>query len=160
VRNLADRGCNVQLWIAGGRAGNYEPVLRREIADLGLEDQIRLVGHLDREGVAKLVSAADIFCMASEREGWPNVVHEALACGTPVVATKVGGVPEMIPSEEYGTVVPPGDQEALSSALEAAMLQPWNRETIAALGRARSWPQVAMEVVHEMERVSRESRGG
>jgi len=48
------------------------------------------------------MSAADVFCLASEREGWPNVIHEALACGLPVVATNVGGVPEMIPSDRFG----------------------------------------------------------
>lgn len=161
VGSLADRGCNVQLWIAGGRgrAGDYEPVLRREMADLKLEDRVRLVGHLDREAVAKLVSAADVFCLASEREGWPNVVHEALACGTPVVATRVGGVPEMIPSEQYGIVVPPGDQDALTAALEKALTRTWDREASAALGQARSWQQVATEVVRQMELACREFGG-
>ena len=48
------------------------------------------------------MSAADVFCLASSTEGWPNVVNEALACGTPVVATDVGAVRQMIVSDQYG----------------------------------------------------------
>ena len=50
-------------------------------------------------------NAADLFCLASEREGWPNVLFESLACGTPVVATKVGGIPEILRSEKLGILV-------------------------------------------------------
>ena len=158
VRKLADDGIDVELLIAGGRgrADDYEPALRREITELGLENRVRLLGHLDRLALAKLLSAADVFCLASAREGWPNVVHEAHACGTPVVATNVGGVPEMIPSESFGFVVPPNDPAALHAALKSALSREWDRAAIAAWGQARSWRQVAAEVLREMERVCEE----
>jgi glycosyltransferase involved in cell wall biosynthesis len=97
-----------------------------------------------------------VFCLASAREGWPNVVHEAHACGTPVVATNVGGVPEMIPSENFGLVVPPNDPAALHAALKQALSRQWDRGAIAAWGQARSWRQVAAEVLREMEQVCEE----
>ena len=61
--------------------------------------------------------AADVFCLSSSREGWPNVVHEALACGTPVVATEVGAIPELLCRSEYGLIVPPNDPAALENGV-------------------------------------------
>ena len=102
------------------------------------------------------MSAGDLVCLASSREGWPNVVHEALACGTPVVAADVGAVPEMIPSEAFGIIVPPDDVSALEIGLKKALAQPWDRAEIARWGQARSWQQVAAEVLQEMERALEE----
>ena len=96
LRSLIESGIDAELAIAGGggRGEDYEPTLRQQISEHRLESRVRLLGHLDRESLADLISAADLFCLASSSEGWPNVVHEALACGTPVVATRVGGVPD------------------------------------------------------------------
>jgi teichuronic acid biosynthesis glycosyltransferase TuaC len=155
VRGLLDGGADVMLLIAGGkgRAEDYEPTLRQEIATLGLGERVRLVGHLAPASLARLIAAADVFCLASSREGWPNVVHEALACGAPVVAADVGAVPEMIPSEQFGIVVRPGDVSALEDGLRRALSRQWDRAAIAAWGQMRSWHQVAFEVVHEIEQI-------
>jgi glycosyltransferase involved in cell wall biosynthesis len=97
------------------------------------------------------MSAADVLCLASSSEGWPNVVHEALSCGLPVVATNVGAVPEMIPSDQFGLVVPVGDVPALTEALALALQKPWQRAAIAAWGNSRSWDQVAREALEQMQ---------
>ena len=113
-----------------------------------------------RNGWPQSFSAADLFCLASSREGWPNVVHEAMACGTPVVATDVGGTPDMIPSPLYGSIVPAADQPALESALEEALRTTWDREAIRRWAHARSWEQVAGEVLQQFESVmTSQSRG-
>ena len=80
----------------------------------------------------------------------PNVVHEALACGTPVVATDVGAVPEMLAGGR-GLVVPVNAPARLKEALKTALQKSWDREAISAWARARSWDQVASEVHEEME---------
>jgi teichuronic acid biosynthesis glycosyltransferase TuaC len=113
---------------------------------------------LPQEELAGWMRAADVFCMASRREGWPNVVNEALACGTPVVATDVGAVPEMITSEAYGAIVPPTDDEALERALETALARHWDRTEIARWGQSRGWPEVAREVIGEMGSAIAEKR--
>jgi teichuronic acid biosynthesis glycosyltransferase TuaC len=161
VRALIDGGLDVELLIAGGRgrAEDYEAELRREINDLGLSTRVRLVGHLPPDSLSRLINAADVFCLASDREGWPNVLHESLACGTPVVATDVGAVPEMIPSEQYGIVVRRNDPGALVAALQTALSRDWNRSEIAAWGQSRSWGQVAAEVLREMTAVGDEFAG-
>ena len=72
-----------RLMIAGGigRSGRYAESLRRLVAANGLGDRVTFLGEVTQEGLAELMSAADVFCLASSTEGWPNVVNEALACG-------------------------------------------------------------------------------
>jgi teichuronic acid biosynthesis glycosyltransferase TuaC len=152
VKEMVGVGMPVTYIIAGGtaRVSSYEGKIRAEIAAAGLEKQVRMVGRVSADTLAELMTAADVYCLASNREGWPNVVHEALACGLPVVATDVGAIPEMIPSSAFGTIVPPGDSSALTQALRQALLTDWNRMSIAAWGQARSWDRVAGEVVDAM----------
>jgi glycosyltransferase involved in cell wall biosynthesis len=108
--------------------------------------------------MAELMSAANVVCLASAREGWPNVVNEALACGSPVVATDVGGVPDMLPSDRYGIVVPVDDAGALERALERSLALRWDREAIAAWGMSRSWELVAGEVLNVLSEAVNEKK--
>jgi lipopolysaccharide exporter len=155
VKNLNDRGVRARLLIAGGvgRSGRYAETLRQQVSANGLGDQVAFLGEVTQETLAELMSAADVFCLASSTEGWPNVVNEALACGTPVVATDVGAVRQMIVSNSYGSVVPVHDGEALADALCAALTGQWDHAAISALGRSRSWNQVAEEVLEQMRAV-------
>jgi teichuronic acid biosynthesis glycosyltransferase TuaC len=155
IRGLVDAGHDVHLLIAGGvgRLGNYEEQISRQIGKLGLEERVQLLGEIRPEALAELMSAADLLCLASSREGWPNVVHEALSCGTPVVAADVGAVAEMIPSARFGLIVPPHDPAALEQALGHALATDWDREAIAVWGQSRSWDQVAREVLREMKEI-------
>ena len=79
-------------------AGAFYPAgpeeLQRMIAECGVGERVLMPGAVAHEDLALWYSAADVFCLASAKEGRANVLLEALACGTPVVATEVGGVPE------------------------------------------------------------------
>jgi glycosyltransferase involved in cell wall biosynthesis len=110
-----------------------------------LSEHVFLVGSRPNEELKYWFSAADVSCLTSSREGWPNVVSESLACGTPVVATRVGGVPEVIPSLEFGIIVEP-TVAAITAGLESALGRSWNREVLTAHARARTWDVVAREV--------------
>ena len=147
LSELRREGSRAELWIVGGpgREGRFEAQLRQEVTARGLEEAVHFTGAVQPSLLAEYMSAADVFCLASSREGWPNVVHEALGCGVPAVASDVGGVRDMLASSDYGIVVPPGDQTALTAALGNALRQKWNREQIAAWGRARSWSRVGSE---------------
>jgi len=152
LASLRDKGARPQLAIAGARGpeGAFEEKLRLLVAELGMEADVRFLGQTPPEGLAELMSASDVFCLASTNEGWPNVVHEALACGAPVVATNVGAVPEMLPDERYGVIVPVNDRTALERGLARALAGRWDRQAIAAWGQARSWGHVAGEVLEQM----------
>jgi glycosyltransferase involved in cell wall biosynthesis len=160
IAQLRNEGCRASVWIAGGagREGNFEQQIHDCIRELQMSDQVRMLGQVKAEMLPELLSAADLLCLASSREGWPNVVHEALGCGTPVVATTVGGIADMVPDERYGFLVPPGDNQRLRSALSQALKREWNREEIAAWGSSRSWNQVASEVLATLQHVVAASR--
>jgi glycosyltransferase involved in cell wall biosynthesis len=161
VKGLMAQGIPTQLLIAGGAPGpgvpSYERQLRRLIDDLGAAGFVRLLGHVNAETLSELMAAADVFCLASSREGWPNVVHEALACGAPVVATEVGAVPELLCRSEYGLIVPQRNPAALENALREALLTHWNGSEISAWAHSRSWEQVARDAVEELRQVVSEA---
>jgi glycosyltransferase involved in cell wall biosynthesis len=162
LQQIAPDYPDVRLLIAGGRGreGNFASSIEDQIKRLGLEPRVTLLGRVDPEKMAELMAAADLFCLASSREGWPNVVHEAMACGTPVVATDIGGVPDMVPGEDHGIVIPANDQERLRDALAGALAKNWQREDIAQRAQSRSWSVVADEVYEEMTQVVAETRSG
>ena len=155
LASMSVEGVTPHLAIAGGHGpeGAYEDHLRRLVSELGLQSSVRFLGPVAPETVAEVMSAADVLCLASTNEGWPNVVHEALACGTPVVATDVGAVPYLLAGGRYGVIVPVNDQAALRDALEQSLQKKWDRPAISAWGRSRGWDQVAGEVLEEIQAV-------
>jgi glycosyltransferase involved in cell wall biosynthesis len=100
------------LAVAG--RGPLMNALERQASSLDLQDRFHLLGF--REDVAELLQAADALVLSSAWEGLPNSVMEALSAGKPVVATRVGGVPELVHDGEDGLLVPPGNPQALSDA--------------------------------------------
>jgi glycosyltransferase involved in cell wall biosynthesis len=109
------------------------------------------VGQLKSPDVAAWMDAADIFCLPSHSEGCPNVVLEALSCGCPVVASNVGGIPEIAPPGG-SILIPPHEPDQLAAALRKALARRWDRHEIARLF-ARSWDQVAAETYQVCENV-------
>lgn len=95
--------------------------------------------------VAVWMSAADVATLPSYMEGCPNVVLEALACGRPVVATNVGGIPEIM-NDACGCLVPPRDAAALAQGLNSVLDKTWDPDAISALC-SRSWNSVASEML-------------
>jgi glycosyltransferase involved in cell wall biosynthesis len=134
-----------QLHLAIVGQGPYGETLARRAAAAGTVDRVIMAGRCDAKGIAQWMRAADVFCLPSYSEGCPNVVVEALACGRPVVATRVGGIPELV-NENCGTLVSPRDAVALHAALAAALTKQWEPKEIASTS-TRSWEQVAAETL-------------
>ena len=105
----------VTLVIAGD--GDELPRLRRHARELGIEDRVRFLGSQPRDRVLELFRAADASILSSSWENFPHTVVEALAAGTPVIATTVGGVGEVVRDGENGLLVPAGDVDALAGAV-------------------------------------------
>ncbi|MBS0437039.1 MAG: glycosyltransferase [Proteobacteria bacterium] len=146
---LSAEDADVRLALIGdGVMAAQLPALVRE---RGLGERVLLPGGMEPLQVARWISAADLLTLPSWSEGYPNVVVEALACGTPVVATDVGGTREIL-REGRGLLVPPRDAVALRGALAEALRCDWNREAIAA-SMARSWDDVAAETLGVCEEV-------
>lgn len=137
------------LVLIGSPAGGagYLRRLRNLTRRLGLEGQVRFAGTIDRAAVAAYLNAADLSVLPSHSEGCPNVVLESLACGTPVVATNVGAVPDLLRPSSTGLVVPPGDCVALAEVIGEALRRKWSRQAIRNSIQERTWQTVADEVV-------------
>ena len=102
------------IFVGDGKLGIE---LRSRVQQLGLNDTIQFAGRRPPDEVPSWMAAADLLCLPSRREGCPNVVLEALACGRPVVASNVGGVPELL-SEQNGIVVPPDNPDRLAAGMQ------------------------------------------
>jgi glycosyltransferase involved in cell wall biosynthesis len=125
---------SVRLRIAGD--GPDRGALEAEVARLGLEEAVELLGM--RTDIAELLAAAGVFVLCSDSEGLPMSVLEAMAAGVPVVATAVGGVPELVSDAETGILVPPRDPAALARALGALAADADLRERMGEAGRRRA----------------------
>jgi glycosyltransferase involved in cell wall biosynthesis len=100
--------------------GPMAGALHRRAAELAVEDAVAFVGY--REDAARVASAFDVFVLSSRHEGLPVALLEAMAAGRPVVATRVGGVPEVVRDGGEGILVPPGDPEALAAAMVTVLV--------------------------------------
>lgn len=134
---------------------NLEPggPTERRIAELGLGDAVNVVSGISDAELAALMASAEICCVPSLYEGFSLPTVEAMSCGTPVVASRAGALPEVVGVGPDGTsecalLVEPGDSEALASALRSLLESPTERARLGAAGRQRalerySWTSVA-----------------
>ncbi len=143
IARLLERFPKLRLYVIGD--GVYRPRLEELVRAKQLQEHVFLIGNRPNKELSLWFNAADLSCLISSREGWPNAVSEALACGTPVLATRAGGIPEIITSPERGMFVEP-NVDSIAAGLEQALTKRWNREEIARYSRSRSWDTVAAEV--------------
>jgi teichuronic acid biosynthesis glycosyltransferase TuaC len=97
--------------------GREEGNLKRLAGVLGIQDRVKFLGSVPQEELAAYYGAADALVLASSREGWPNVLLEAMACGTPVVSTRVGGTPEIVAAPEAGVLAEERSAHGIAEAL-------------------------------------------
>jgi glycosyltransferase involved in cell wall biosynthesis len=119
------------LAVGGGSVeGNYEPELRKLVREFALEDDVVFAGQQDHKELYKWLSAADVFCLATSNEGWANVFLEAMACGLPVVTTRVGGNAEAVPEGSCGLFFILENSSEMKEALIEALQRDWDRAGI------------------------------
>ena len=138
----------VRLAIVGGKGAEQDnsAELHALARELGLTDRILFAGAQAPDRVALWLAAADAFVLASDFEGCPNVILEAMACGRPVVATKVGDIERMVP--EFAGILfnDPEDRLALAESMVAVLSRDWEAQRIHDHVAARSWDDVAQRV--------------
>ena len=138
---------NLQVYLVG--EGPDRGLIESAIQSAEASDYIHVMPACSFDEVAVWMTAADLITLPSYMEGCPNVVLEALACGRPVVATHVGGIPEMV-SDECGRLVPPRHPVELARALASVLDKTWDAAAISAHG-SRSWSTVAAELLDIFE---------
>ncbi len=139
--DLKNKHSRLLYLIVGGASpeGDISARLAAQIEALGLSTDVRFLGAMASDRLHKVLSAADIFVLATANEGWANVFLEAMDCGLPVVTTDVGGNREVVSTSDLGMIVRFGDRQALLDAVDSALSADWNREAIIEYARQHSW---------------------
>ena len=122
---------------------DVETTLEKQIKDLGLERHVKLGGF--RPDAISLTKSFDIFAMSSVTEGLGSAMLDAMACQTPVVATRAGGIPEAVVDGKSGLLVPPNDDAALAAAIVKLLRDADLRKSLGAAGRARVVEEFSVE---------------
>jgi glycosyltransferase involved in cell wall biosynthesis/ribosomal protein S18 acetylase RimI-like enzyme len=134
--------------------GPQEAALQQQIARDGLQPAVRLLGR--RGDVPDLLAASDVFVLSTYSEGMSISVLEAMAAGLPVIASRVGGMEELVQPERTGVLVPPHDPEVLSGAIRRLLADPVGRRQMGAAARARIAEEFSVERHAERTRAALE----
>ncbi len=128
--------------------GPERPATEAEVERLGLSDHVRFLGKVN--AVADLLRAADVFLLPSQSESFGLGALEAMACGVPVVASRVGGIPEVVVDGETGALLPVGDVDAMAEAT-VELLEPrrWQRASAAAVSHSRTFDEAKVVPLYE-----------
>lgn len=153
LRNQAHSNLGLIIVGKGGEEGNYEPTLRKRAQDLGVSAHIIWAGAIQNQELARYYSAADLFCLASEKEGWPNVLLEAISCGTPVIAANTWGIPEIIHSKDIGLLVDERTAPAFAKAIDLGLKQDWDPKKLSAYASMHTWENTAQVILNHFHRI-------
>jgi glycosyltransferase involved in cell wall biosynthesis len=137
-----------RLAIIGG--GPLRDECARRAAKLG--GRLIVAGEIGIEGVADWIAASDVLTLPSHHEGTPNVVLEALGSGRRVVASNVGGIPDLLGDARLGQLVPPRDEAALASALAKAVQEPYDPAQVASSSGTYGWDENARRILEVVAR--------
>jgi len=127
-------------------SGQLKRELEKLIKELNLQDYVKLVGAKPHEEIPLWMNACDVFTLPSIAEGFPTVLPEVLACRKPVVATKVGGIPEII-NKDVGILVEPRNPKQLKETLNEALEKEWDSQKIVEYSKRFSWDKISKEIM-------------
>jgi glycosyltransferase involved in cell wall biosynthesis len=116
---------------------------------------VKLLNSVPKNQLNYWMNACNLFVLPSLNEGNPTVMFEALGCGKPFIGTKVGGVPEIINSEEYGLLVEPANPSDLAEKIMMALDREWDADKILAYSEQYSWENIAREIMRVYDQVLR-----
>jgi D-inositol-3-phosphate glycosyltransferase len=158
---------NVHLLIIGGDkdhadspTGSEMHKLKQLTASLGIKKMVTFLGSQRQDQLPYFYSAAEVCILPSRYESFGMVALEAMACGTPVIASKVGGLSSFIQNDVSGLLVPEGDEVALAEKMHLLLSQPSFKDTLASNARSRanqfSWPVVSRQVLSLYQSLQKE----
>ena len=142
---------NMDLLLIG--EGPERGNLQAQIARLGLADRVRLLGPQPHAALAAFYGAADLMVLASSREGWANVLLEAMACGTPVVASRIAGNPEVVRERSAGLIVQENTAAGIAAAVRDLLAAPPDRAATRAYAERFGWAETSAGQIGLFRRV-------
>ena len=142
-----------RLVIAG--EGPQRSALESLVHQTNMASRVQFLGRVDQDKLAQCYSAADILVLPSSREGWPNVLLESMACGTPVVATGVGGIPEIVTSNDAGRLISARTPSSLVEGVQALWRSMPEKSQVRSIAQARSWQSTTDAQVHLFSQIAK-----
>lgn len=152
-RIISDTFTDIELFVIGD--GAEKENLMNQATRLGIENKIHFLGSRDRNAVCLYINAADIVVVPSRNEGRSVVVLEALACGKPVVASRVGGIPETIIDDNLGILIDKEDPAALASGITNALSREWDSKYLSDYAMQYTSKRMAEELSQVYERLTK-----
>lgn len=137
--------------------GGLKSNLQQMIKSKELKDNVILVGGKPHNEIPLWMNSCDAFILPSLMEGNPTVMFEALGCGIPFIGTNVGGIPDIITSDEYGSLCQPNDSHGLAKAILAALDKDWKRDQILRYSKNFTWNMIAAQFIPIYEACRRTS---
>ena len=137
---------DVLLYLIGD--GSFKNKLINIIKRNRLENHIFLLGKKSHDEIPAWINACDVFVLPSLAEGNPTVMFEALGCGKPFVGTNVGGVPEIISSDDYGFLAEPEDTNDLAEKILIALDKEWDHEKIVKYAQRFTWQNISNDILN------------
>jgi len=153
---VLQRHPQARLLIVG--AGEEQARLEAQVRSLAIADRVTLTGAIPNAQLAAWYSAADALILASSREGWANVLLEAMACGTPVAATRIWGTPEVVADESVGLLFEPRTSEALAEALLRLLATPSDRAHVRRYAEGFGWAHTTQAQLDLFDRLVASAR--
>lgn len=148
MKRITENNKNIELLIVGD--GYDREYLKNLVMQLNLEKSVIFIGEIPHDEVAKYLSNADVFVLPSLSEGFPNILLEAMAVGIPIVATKVGGLPEIITDNKNGFLVEPKNSDQLADKILHLLRSPKLQKQISynnlRKASAYSWEKVIISI--------------
>ena len=148
---------NVKLIIAGD--GPDRDALRRQTQALGVADRIQFAGVIEQTQLKWWYSAADALVLCSSREGWANVLLESMACGTPVIATKIWGTPEVVSTPNAGVLMTERTAKGLADAWNTLLAAYPCRQATRAHAETFSWDATTQGQLELFQSIKTQQRG-
>jgi len=140
---------SLQLVFVGN--GAMMTTLKEKAAQLNISDSVKFLGNISHDLVPQWLQHCKILALPSYHEGVPNVLLEAMACGVPVVATNVGGIPEIINEKICGKIVPAKNTQAITTSLESVFEQSWETNQIKQHSQQFSWQKNKEQLINLIE---------
>lgn len=157
LARLLPRFPDAHLMIIGD--GPERANLERHCASLGVAGRVRFVGALPNVDLYRWYSAADVMVLASSREGWANVLLEAMACGTPVVASRIWGTPEVVATDAVGRLVAERSGQDFADAIADLVLAAPDRTAVRSYAEGFSWQATTDAQLALFRQIARDRRG-
>ena len=151
IKALSHMNPDIGLVLVGD--GHERNKLERLVKSLGLEERVSFAGIVKHDDLTPYYQAADFLVISSYSEGWPTVIFEALACGVPVIANDVGGIPEVLKSPEHGLIMKDNDHQTIADSVSTAYQRNWNQHAAVSFAEKHSWDEIAKQYLKVYEHI-------